>query len=39
MNADLMFDNVYEWENAVILFVLTANLGCILTNSWQFQKN
>lgn len=38
MNADLMFNNVDEWENVIILFTGTANLGYLLTNCWQFQK-
>lgn len=38
MNADLMLNNINEWENAIILFTETANLGYLLTNRGQFQK-
>lgn len=38
MSADLMLNNVNEWENAIILFTGTANLGYLLTNCGQFQK-
>lgn len=33
-----MFNDVDEWENVIILFTGTANLGYLLTNCWQFQK-